>query len=262
MTTNQIEYRKMIEQHRSNRAQEEISKRFNAGTLANQQRSNEIAAYNAETSRKDLANKAKQAEASQMSAQGTLMRGQANLQSVETDRQRLEETKRSNLTNEYYKGVSARQQTQSLDQNSRQLAINAYNADTARQNVGVGYANVGLGYSQLNELHRHQVEEEKIIPSKITTHYGGVGENVSHIISNLATGAAVGAAARGAGSRAAGSVARTAPALGRTVINAVKSHPYVAIGTGILAGGAYVYNRRKNVAEQIVNNRLTPEEVD
>lgn len=179
---------------------------------------------------------------------------QARIQQQDADTRRLsyenevfkaQEAKRHNLTNEYYSGVSARQQTRSLDQKDvelsqkdrslnqqdrslsqqdQALALRAYEATTGRQNVSLGYAN-------LNELARHNQANEQLIPSQIVQNYGTAGRNIS---SALNAGLGITAAV-------------TSGSLLRGAVRAVTKHPVVALGTaGVAALATLKYNQYKS----------------
>lgn len=141
-TLNQIEYWKLQETKRQNRAALQ------------------------ETKRSNLANEAIQRNYTQ----GRLdVDREYNIGNLDIQSKRQEEDKRHNLTSEYYSGVSARQQTRSLDlqerntqAKEREVDISQYNAETGRINAATnqyaavtGRQQISLGYSQLEETSAH-----------------------------------------------------------------------------------------------------------
>ena len=141
-TLNQIEYWKLQETKRQNQASLQ------------------------ETRRSNLANEAIQRNFTQ----GRLaVDREYNLGNLDIQSKRQQEDKRHNLTSEYYSGVSARQQTRSLDLQERNTAAREqevetgrFNAETNRINAATnqymattGRQQVQLGYSQLAETTAH-----------------------------------------------------------------------------------------------------------
>lgn len=259
MTINQIEYRKLLETRRANKAQEAIKREYNRESLDQGWRKLDQSERQTAVQEGQLDVSRHQAESQRMQAQGSLDQAAAAVSQAQTAQKRQLEDKRHNLTNEYYAGVQARQNTQDVANRQRQTDIAESNAVTNRMNVGLGYANVGLGYSNLAELTRHDLEEEKIIPSRIATHYGGVAQNVSNVGRDIVTGIGLGSAIAG---RSGAGLGRAISSGTSAVRAAVRRHPYVALATATIAGGAYIYNNRKEKTENILSGQVKPEEVD
>lgn len=134
MTHNQIEYWKLKETARSNKAQERETNRSNL-------------AREFETERSNRANEALKAEGNVINQ---LHFERADAETARSNRARENEQARSNLAQEALKAES--------NQNERARVILGY--DTNRTNTGIAQINAAVGYAQLAEQNRANLARE------------------------------------------------------------------------------------------------------
>lgn len=132
MTTNQINYWRLVEDKRANEAKERETNRSN---LANEK----------ETYRHNVITEKENARRNDIQQESNYINKAFNEAS-------LNETKRANQARESY--------------NDKSLQYSYYNSGTnleiAKTNAGVGYANVGLGYANLAETNRANTARESL----------------------------------------------------------------------------------------------------
>lgn len=265
MTLNQIRYWELQEAKRTNRANENIKDWANKANYLNTRESIAIQGREADTH-------ARQADIAQQEAdthRGSLDVAKSQLLLNERDvaaRERAQaETKRSNLTKEYYQSVAARQQTRSLDQQDRALTqkdraldIDTYGAVSGRIGVNANatsaQANLTNAYTrqqELGELIRHNQQNEQLIPSQIVSNYGSAARNVTPAV------AAVGGVAAATGAN----LLRQYGVSGLLYQAGKVAKPLAGIAVGAGALGA-IYQTRKNVALDIVAGKQPKEVVD
>lgn len=170
------------------------------------------------------------------------------------------------MTQEYYSGVSARQQTRSLDQKDRELEqrdrsldVDNYNAISGRINAQTGQFQAqtssylaSIQDAAQREAARHNLITEQLIPSQIVQNYGSaIGRN-SRLVAGAATaliGSGVARSVRDMG------ISGLASRVGKVAKIATPIAGAAAL-TGIL------YNARKDVPLEIMSGKRIPEEVD
>lgn len=203
MTLNQIKYWELEEAKRTNRKNEDIKDWYNKQSVANERSRISISQQEADTHLGELDVKKGQLKLNEQEIALKARQTASGEKDAETRRQQANESKRHNLTTEYYQGVQARQQTRSLDQHDRSLAqqdraldLNAYNNVTGRINAQTNQFGATTNRLAMYEQQRHNQAVEQEIPSKIFSNYVRPASQAIPLVTTLGRTAA---AAAGAG---------------------------------------------------------------